>query len=413
VILSPPRKIVRGASSFNAPYTCVPPEEVTGRIEALQENMQAEALDGCLLLQNIDIFYFSGTMQDGILFIPAQGNPTFWVRRSLERGRAESPLRDLRPQETLKQICQKLKARLSPKTVLGLELDILPINIFQRCADQLPDVALTDISPLIRNLRSCKSDYELQCIQKACRISSEVFAAAKALIKPGMSELELQAELEYQARIRGHLGIGRMRSWNNELFFGHVISGPAAAVRGYMDAPTNGIGLNPAFPQGATIQPLQPGIPVSIDFMINYYGYLSDATRMFCLGEPDKKLERAHHDLLELNRQLLDAVKPGIEAGSLYELATELADTMKYGEHFLGFGSDRVSFIGHGIGLEVDEFPFLARGSRQLLKEGMVFALEPKFIFPGLGVATIENTCLVTKNGVERLTKDNEKIIVV
>ncbi len=401
------------ASRFDAPYACVPPGEVTGRIAALQEKMRTAALGGCLLLQNIDIFYFTGTMQDGGLFIPAQGDPTFWIRRGLERGRAESPLEKLCPWDSFEQVCREVKNRLPAMAKLGMELDILPARLFQRYADQLPGLILTDVSPLIRKQRAIKSDYELECIKKACRVTSEVFAAAKTLIKPGITELELQAELEYQARIRGHLGIGRMRAWNNELFFGHVISGPAAAVRGYLDAPTNGIGLDPAFPQGATIQVLRPGVPVSIDFMVNYRGYLDDATRMFCLGEPDAKTARAHRDLLELNHRLLAAVKPGLEAGNIFELAVELAEAMGYGDHFLGSGPDRVSFVGHGVGLEVDEFPFLARGSRLPLEPGMVFALEPKFIFPGHGVATIENTCLVTQNGVERLTGDEEAIVVV
>lgn len=398
---------------FAETYTLVPFAEIGRRISALQSSLSRHDIAGCLLLQITDIFYFSGTMQDGALFIPQQGEPTFWIRRSLDRARNETPLKDLRPRETLVQLCKEIRKRLPVGSTLGLELDVLPAGIFQRYGKLLPHIPLTDISPLIRGLRACKSDYELECIKKACRIAGDVFAVAKTLIKPGISELELQAELEYQARIRGHLGIARMRGWNNELFFGHVISGPAAAVRGYLDAPTNGIGLSPAFPQGATSQTLRPGIPVSIDFMVNYQGYLNDATRMFCLGEPDKKLARAHQDLLELNHRLLAAIKPGVKAESIFEAAMDLADKMGYGDNFLGSGHDRVSFVGHGVGLEVDEFPFLARGSKQTLETGMVFALEPKFIFPGLGVATIENTYLLKESDIERLTGDDENIIVV
>ena len=398
---------------FSEPYALVPALEISRRISALQDHLIELVLGGCLLLQNTDIFYFSGTMQSGVLFIPARGEPVFWIRRSLDRARAESPLNDIRLQDTLGKTCREITMRLPAGKSLGLELDVLPTRIFQRYVNELPQIQLSDISPLIRGLRARKSDYELECVKKACRIASEVFAVAKTLIKPGITELELQAELEYQARIRGHLGIGRMRGWNNELFFGHVISGAAAAVRGYLDAPTNGIGLAPAFPQGATIQPLQPGIPISVDFMINYNGYMNDATRMFCLGEPDKKLARAHQDLLELNRQLLAAIKPGVMAKSIFEVAMDLADNMGYGDNFLGTGHDQVSFVGHGVGLEVDEFPFLARDSKQMLEPGMIFALEPKFIFPGRGVATIENTYLLTDHGSRRLTIDDENIFVL
>ncbi len=398
-------------SKFSEPYTLVPALEVSRRISSLQDSLIKHGFGGCLLLQNVDIFYFSGTMQSGALFIPNRGEPVFWIRRSLDRARAESPLKDIRLQDSLSKTCQEITTRMPAGKSLGLELDILPTRIFQRYANELPQIQLNDISPVIRALRALKSNYELEHIKKACQIAGEVFTAARTLIKPGMSELELQAELEYQARIRGHLGISRMRSWNNEMFFGHIISGASAAVRGYMDASTNGIGMAPAFPQGATIQSLQPGIPVSIDFMVNYQGYLCDITRMFCLGETDKKLARAHQDLLELNRQLLAVTKPGVRAESIFETAINLANKMGYGDNFLGTGRDRVSFVGHGVGLEVDEFPFLAWGSRQVLEPDMVLALEPKFIFPDCGVATIENTYLLTTDGVEQLTRDEESII--
>jgi Xaa-Pro dipeptidase len=412
-VTTPDRQTAATYEKFSEPYTLVPVPEISRRITALQDHLIELGLGGCLLLQNTDIFYFAGTMQSGTLFIPAQGGPTFWIRRSLDRARIESPLNDIRLQDTLSKTCREIITRLQAGKSLGLELDVLPTRIFQRYANELPQIQLSDISPLIRSLRFLKSDYELECINKACSITGEVFATAKTLIKPGITELELQAELEYQARIRGHLGIARMRGWNNEMCFGHVISGAAAAVRGYLDAPTNGIGLSPAFPQGATVNPLEPGIPVSIDFMINYQGYLTDATRMFCLGEPDKKLARAHQDLLELNKKLLAAIRPGITAGSIFEMSMDLADKMGYSDNFLGSGHDRVSFVGHGVGLEVDEFPFLARGGTQVLEPGMVFALEPKFIFPGRGVATIENTYLLTKDGCRRLTTDDENIFVL
>jgi len=412
-VTPPDHQTAANPEKFSESYALVPAPEISRRISALQDRLIETGLGGCLLLQNTDIFYFSGTMQSGALFIPVRGEPVFWIRRGLDRARAESPLNDIRLQDTLGKTCREITTRLPTGKSLGLELDVLPTRIFQRYGNELPHLQLSDISPLIRSLRALKSDYELECIKKACRIASEIFAVAKTLIKPGITELELQAALEYQARIRGHLGIARMRGWNNELFFGHVISGAAAAVRGYMDAPTNGVGLSPAFPQGATIQTLQPGIPVSIDFMVNYQGYLNDATRMFCLGEPDKKLARAHHDLLDLNRRLLAVIKPGVKAESIFETAMDLADKMGYGDNFLGSGRDRVSFVGHGVGLEVDEFPFLARGSKQILEPGMIFALEPKFIFPGRGVATIENTYLLKESDIERLTGDDENIIVV
>ena len=248
---------------------------------------------------------------------------------------------------------------------------------------------------------------------------------AATVLTSGISEVELMAELEHQARRLGHLGIVRMRGWNSELFFGHTLSGDDAARRGYLDSPTNGLGLSPAFSQGAGRNLIKKGVPISIDFMVNYEGYLADLTRMLCLDEPSKAFSRAHQDLLALNQELAAALRPGTESGEVFKLAQKLAQEFGFADYFLGHGPDQVSFVGHGVGLEVDEFPFIARGSQLPLKAGMVVALEPKLTFPPSHLApapynqvpasaiTTETTYLITEKSTIPITLSPEKIKII
>ena len=408
-------------------YKLVPANEIEQRLKLAQKALGEAGLDGLLILQNIDRYYFTGTLQDGVLWLPSEGGPVFWVRRSLKRARQESPITDLRPQPAeSSKLETELRAVIAPQSRIGLEMDVVPARLAARFQRLLPNSCrISDGSPLIRNLRACKSPYEISCIKKAAAIMDQVMEHAASVLTSGISEVELMAELEHQARRLGHLGIIRMRGWNNELFFGHALSGAEAARRGYLDAPTNGLGLSPAFSQGASHNLIQEGVPVSIDFMVNYEGYLADLTRMLCLNEPPAALCRAHQDLLNLNHELVAALRPGAECGEVFTRAQNLAQEFGFADYFLGHGSDQVSFVGHGVGLEVDEFPFIARGNRLPLKAGMVVALEPKLTFPPAhhapapynnvpaSAVTTETTYLITEESTYPLTLSPEKIKII
>ncbi len=380
--------------------------------------MTESGLDGLLILQLIDRYYYTGTLQEGILWLPADGPARFWVRRSLSRARQESPLDDIRPLPAgSPELGRELRAIIPASGRIGLELDILPVNLATRIENLLPDTTrVTDGSPLMRRQRAIKSDYEINLIRQAAAVMDTVMAKTPELMTPGISEFELLSQLDLAARRMGHLGIIRMRGWNSEILLGHILSGPDATRRGYLDAPTNGLGLSPAFSQGASRNRIQPGVPVSIDFMVNYEGYMADMTRVLCLGELPAGYQRIHQELVALQQALATALVPGKTGGELYEFALELVHDLGLEPYFMGHGRDRVSFIGHGIGLEVDEFPFITRNNPMPLSPGMVVALEPKLILPPghrapaphsdlpPGVVSIEDTFLITEGEAIRLT---------
>ena len=369
-----------------------------------------------MILQSADLFYFSGTVQQSHLYLPADGEPLLMVRKSLDRARRESQLDPGRivPLRSPRQLPDLLAAhKLRPPGRLGLELDVMPVNTFRYYESVFDGVELHDCSALIRELRAVKSEYEVGLIRRAADASQALYRAIPELLVEGISELELAGRVEAVARAHGHQGIIRMRAWNNEIFYGHLMAGESAAVPSYMDSPTGGPGANPSIAQGASARPIRAGEPLLVDYLFSPDGYVVDQTRVFAIGGLPADLLRAHEAMLAVQAALMAAARPGVTGDALWELAAGVAAEHGLAEHFMGYGDDRVRFVGHGVGLELDELPVLAARQTQSLAAGMVVALEPKAIFPGRGVMGVENTHLVTPAGLERLTMLPDEIVVV
>jgi len=394
--------------------TNLPPSEIYGRISGLQKVLQENQIDAALILQNTDMYYLSGTIQQSHLYIPADAEPLLMVYKSVERARAESPLKKIISLSSPSKIPAILKDHALPApTAMGMELDVLPVNRFRRYRELFPDTDISDISPDIRVLRAVKSPFELDLIAQAAHLSDEVAAHAATIIQTGMSELELAGKVEAHARKLGHQGIVRMRMWGGEMFYGHLMAGPSGAVPSYLASPTGGTAPSPAVAQGAGFARLKPHEPILLDYVFALNGYISDHTRIFALKSLPDDLMTAHTAMIDLQHQLKQAARPGITAGHLYDLGMQIVTRLGFQENFMGAGSRRIRFIGHGVGLELDEFPFIAKGQQMPLAEGMVIALEPKMVFPGRGVVGIENTHVVTQNGLKQLGRYPDQITII
>jgi Xaa-Pro aminopeptidase len=197
------------------------------------------------------------------------------------------------------------------------------------------------------------------------------------------------------------------------MFYGHLMAGPAAAVPSFLASPTGGAAVNAAVAQGPSFRPIGPREPILLDYVFAHRGYLSDHTRIFAIGGLEPDLLDAHQAMLDVQEVIKKAGRSGAKTGDLYEKAVIRATELGYAENFMGVGDRRIRFIGHGIGIELDEFPFLARGQEMILQEGMVIALEPKLIFPGTGVVGIENTHVVTAGGLRQLGRFPEQVTIV
>ncbi len=392
-------------------YTLTPAQEIHARIAKLQAGLRAARQEAAFLVQNADLFYFAGSIQQGILIVPAEGKPVYFVRRVFERAVEESPLSDVRRIASPKEVAAYFAEKNVSFSSIGFELDVLPVGTFLRFQKVFPDAKPEDISPLVREIRAAKSAHETGTLRANGKKLAALLSGAQKKIRPGVTEVVLQGILQGEAIAGGHSTINRMRAFNQEPGLGCVISGPDAAVPSYADFPTSGKGLSPYVPAGQGERAIRANEPIIIDLMWAQDGYLVDMARTYSVGSMPSKMEDAYGHAVAVLRGIEAGIRPGAVAGDLYEAGMKIAAATPYAHNFMGPPGYNTKFIGHGIGIEVDEFPFVAKGAPTVLAPGMVFALEPKFVFPGEGAVGLENTYLVTADGFETLTPLDEGVL--
>lgn len=454
-------------------YQRTPKEEIEGRIgrfqALLRENGVEAALIGDTVAEKVDLFYLSGTTQQAHLYVPAEGPPLLWVRKDLERARLDSPLERIGPLKGVGQLPELLRGAGHPLPAsLGLQLAKVPARAFLEYRDLLGKPRVVDLSQLdlLRSLRMIKSSHEVSLIRRAARIvdavlqsigenghgqaklatpgdenglqrDGSIFTAnpheppglvapavekvfekdpgifAVKLLREGMTEVELAGCLEAIARREGHQGILRMDNGTQENFYGECLSGAEATISTFFDGPLGGWGLSPAMPQSAGFKPIRRGEPIVLDFVGVFNGYVADQTRVAVIGSLPPRLARAYEATLMIQEAVIREIRPGTRSRELYELAQDLARKLGYADHFMGHGERQVRFIGHGVGLTMDDLPVITSSKRfdLPLQPGMVIALEPKLVFPGEGAVGIEDTLLVTQYGCEPLTFTGKEVI--
>lgn len=388
-----------------------PKSELEQRIARLQGGLRQAGVDGAVIVQNADLFYFTGTIQRSHLFVPAEGKPVLMVRKSLARAKEESAMENIVSLGSLKELNGVLQSYgYGPFKVLGFELDVLPANHYLRYQKLFKAAEIVDATPLIRAVRMVKSPFELEIFRDAAKFHHDVFSLVRDNLREGISELELSGMILALSRENGHPCVLRVRGFNQELFFVHLLSGDNT-VPSYFDGAIGGKGVTPAFAQGSYNKKIKRNEPVLVDYNFILDGYTLDQTRIFCLGTLPRHLAGAHALAVKIMKEMEKAARPGIACSTLYERAMQMAGASKFAGHFLGFPQP-VTFVGHGIGIELDELPVIAPGFDIPLEEGMVFTLEPKFAFPD-GAVGVENTYVVTKGGLETLTVFEEDIIYI
>ncbi|MCR4420280.1 MAG: Xaa-Pro peptidase family protein [Clostridia bacterium] len=385
----------------------VPAEELASRIGNLQAGLAAQGVTAAVIIQRLDLYYYAGTVGLDYLVVPAAGEPLGLARHNpYEPGPWRTEV--LRRREDLAGFLLEL---VGSGGRLGLELDVLPARVYLRLAQELKGYTLVDVSARIRRQRAVKSAWELEVLRATARKDLAVWSAVPDLLGRARTDLELAAAIEATARCQGHQGLIKFRAFNEEIYFSSVLAGPDGALPGPWDTPLSGKGVSPTFPQGTSGTLLRAGEPILIDYGGCYQGYVVDQSRLFARGYLPQDLRRGYEVAREIQEAVIETARPGVACGTLYEKALRLAEQAGLSEFFMG--ARRVPFIGHGVGLELDEWPVLARNSPVALEPGMVFALEPKFAFPGRGAVGLENCYAVTPTGVERLTLATDDLIIV
>jgi Xaa-Pro aminopeptidase len=395
-------------------FRYAPPEEIESRFKRVRGGMERQGIDALLVVQKMDFYYLSGTTQDGLLYLPLEGNPVLMIKRELERAKVESTVKEVVAFRSLREIPTLIRTYWNrlPRC-LGLELDVLPVNDYVKFQEVFPGIRIVDASPILRETRKIKSPCEIDLMRVAGKIGKKIYQEARKILKEGMTEIEFGGLLEAVAKRHGDEGLLRVRSLNYEAYSWHVLSGPTGGIVSQSDSPMGGLGLSPAFPVGASLRVMRAQEPILVDFGTCYHGYQTDETRMFSIGKWKQKFIDAYKACREIHDHALEHTRPGADCEALFTKTLKLADRLGYKDSYLGPPGLQTRFLAHGIGLELNEYPFIAKGHSYPLEKGMTVALEPKIVFPGEGSVGIENTVVVTEKGYEILTPAGQNIFQV
>ena len=391
-----------------------PDAEIKNRFTRIRMRMQKEDIEALLVVQKMNLYYLSGTSQDGFLFIPLEGRPLLMIKRELERAKVESPIKEIIALRSIREIPSLIRTHCRKLPVsLGLELDRLPVKDYFRFQEFFPSAKLMDASSIFGETRKIKSSFEIDLMKKAGEIGNKVYHQGQKVLKEGMTEIEFGGLLEAEAKKYGHEGLLRVNSLNYEAYTWHVLSGPTGGIVSQSDSPMGGLGLSPAFPVGASFKVMKAHEPILVDFGTCYHGYQADETRMFSIGRMKQKFIDAYKACKEIHDTILGEARPGADGQAIFMKTLKLAGKLGYKDSYLGPPGLQTHFIGHGIGLELNELPFVAQRQSYPLEEGMTFAIEPKIVFSREGSVGIENTVAITEKGYEILTLAPQEIFQV
>ena len=392
----------------------VPASELNGRMQCFRSRMDCENPDWelAIIFSAVNLYYFTGTIQDGMLLIPRRDAAVFWVRRSYARATDESCFPQIRPMQSYRNAAEAMGT--IPGTVY-LEAEHVSLDRYMRLCKYF---AFTDPRPVdgvVSDIRSVKSPYERELMEHAGRIHRRVLEdLAPGILREGMSEADFTSEL-YTVMVReGHHGIVRFGMSGAEVMLGLIGFGENSLYPTYLDSPGGNAGMSPAVPLlGSRDRKLRKGDLVFCDIGCGYHGYHTDKTMTYVFGGtlPDEAIA-IHRKCVAIQDQIVPLLVPGAIPSEIYETVT--ADLgPAFLENFMGYGDRSVQFLGHGIGLEIAENPVIARGFDKPLAEGMVIALEPKKGIPGIGMVGTENTFLVTPQGGRSITGNHPGLIRV
>jgi Xaa-Pro dipeptidase len=391
----------------------VPRFEIERRTAALQEELRRAGIDGLFIVQRTDLFYFSGTAQNGFLYLPAEGKPLLFIKQSVSRARAESALEPIIAISSVKAVPGLIADFYGrPPSRLGLELDVLPVNEFRFYRNLFNVKDCVDGSPFILHVRRIKSAWEIAQLESTADMTCSTFDYMRTVIAPGLTEMEFAGMFEAYARTIGHGGKLRVRHYNTEGYPWHVLSGSSGGLVGVLDSPASGEGTSAAFPAGAGNRRLRADEPIMVDLGSVMNGYHLDETRMFAIGSMPERAYRASRTAIEIHDAVMERARPGATLSELFDLAWDMAARLGFGDVFLGPHGNRVNFIGHGIGLELVEPPIMARGRDVPLEAGMVFALEPKLVYANEFAAGVESVFQVTAAGGRLISKVPVEIFI-
>ena len=387
-----------------------------------------------VFIDNVNQFYFTGTMHDGLLFIrkdaasPGGSRLLYGVRRSFARAKMESPLftgpaesglpEEIMPISSYRDIAEKFKGALELSGEPGsvyIEGDTMPVVVLERLRKYFPARSPAFLDAVIRTVRAVKSEAELDLI----RLSGErhrilLEERVPSLLSEGMSEAEFMGDLSAEMYRLGYQGLARFHQGQAEMPIGQIGFGVNSLYPSRFDGPGGMRGGGAAAPLGAGETTLKKGDAVFVDIAFGIEGYHTDKTQVYFFGgEPPGEFKKAHQFCVEIQKRMAALLVPGEIPSKIYKDIMASLDKSEL-DCFMGVDNDhRVKFLGHGTGLNVDDFPVIAAGFDEALEENMVIALEPKKGVKHIGLSGVEDTYIVKEGGARCVTGGGRGIIRV
>lgn len=382
--------------------------ELKLRRDKIRSLMIQQNIDAALITCNVNLIYTYGRVISGYVYLPLNSPALIFVKRP-NNITGEFVFSIRKPSEIIDIIKEQ---GLPLPNKMMLEGDELPYTEYTRLAALFPDAEIINGTPLIRQARSIKTPMEIEMFRRSGRAHARAYEQIPTVYRRGMTDLELSIEIERLMRLEGSLGLFRVFGRSMEIFMGSVLGGDNAASPSPYDFALGGEGLDSAVPGGVNNTLLKEGQSFMVDLGGNFNGYMGDMSRVFSIGKLPDEAYAAHQVCLDIQQQIAEIAKPGTICEEIYQIGLDMATKAGFADKFMGI-DQQAKFIGHGIGLEINEAPVFAPRMKQELESGMVFALEPKIVIPGVGPVGVENSWVVTAEGVDKLTLCNEEIIAL
>jgi len=388
--------------------------ELDNRCSRFRAAMTAAFPDwgAALIVSKVNQYYFTGTMQDAMLLIYSDGHMAYFVRKSFERAKLESPLPDIFPMASYRDAAQSAGAHLGNVYIEG---ETMPYAMVERIGKYFHMDRIGNLEAVVRGVRAVKTPYELYWIEQSGMAHNELLTQdVPALLKEGMSEAELIGDLFARMSRRGYHGLARFAKFQTEIVAGQIGFGENSLFPSSFDGPGGNKGHSPGAPVGGDPnRRLRKGDLVFVDIGFGTNGYHSDKTQVYMFGaKPSAEAARIHQACMDAERRAAERLRPGEIPSRIYrDIIDHLPETL-HGD-FMGYGKHCVKFLGHGVGLHVDELPVIASGFDEPLEEGMVVALEPKKGLAGVGMLGVEDTYAVEAGGGRCVTGGGSDIILI
>ncbi len=388
----------------------VPVSELENRRSRLSSALADSGIESVLIDDPVELYYLTGGRQNGILLIGADGSDvrnTHWVRKSIIRAKFESGGDNapdpIETQPRMSGLAEAIRGK-GGTTAPALLAGKVPHDRWQFLSRKLSSLGESaDCTHILYKLREKKSDWELQMHRESGAINREMFAAIRDCGGLGKTELEMAAAADEVSRVAGFGGRIRMRRWPMDCDRVVIAAGRSGAIPSYFDSALGGLGASPISSLGAGHAKVETGEPVIVDIVHLHRGYVSDCTRMFSAGSLSDEWMQRLSDMAEIRDSVVASLGRGDYCSEAWGIGHQKAAEMGYAEHLMGMPPEQAIFLGHSVGLELDETPVVAEGFDRELPIGGTMAIEPKVLYQEGAIGT-EDTYTRTSEGMECLT---------